>query len=68
MPNLPRIDPRIEHVGLTRVRAMNGAALRSQKNILVIQDGNEPLAVMVPYAEYMRIQGILDRLLEGGGA
>lgn len=66
MPNLPRIDPRIEHVGLTRLRSLSAANLRQQKNVLVIRDGEEPLAVMVPYAEYMRIQGMLDKVLEGG--
>jgi len=56
---LPTIDPRVQHVGLTTLRQLNATRLRDLEKVLVIQDQEEPLAVVVPYALFMKMQAIV---------
>ena len=52
----PFIDESVEHVGVTRLRAFNSHTLREIRGALVIQDGDEPLAVLLPYATFLAMQ------------
>lgn len=59
------IDERVKHVGLTKLRHLNADTLRElDDSLLVLQDGDEPVAVLLSYKLYMRIQ---DRLKLAGG-
>ncbi len=71
MPNLPRIDPSIEHVGVSALRVLSGHTLRDLTKILVIVHNGQPVSVLFPYDRYMKMQAELDRLvreLEGENA
>lgn len=61
--SIPYIDPRVEHVGLSRLRRLNGAALRKVEKTMVIQDQDEPLAVLLSYEQYLLIQDQLQAVL-----
>ena len=65
MPNLPRIDSSIDHIGTSVLRFMGAAELRTLDKVVVIHDTQQkPLAVLFPYSRYMEMQAELDRLLE----
>jgi hypothetical protein len=53
----PFIDPNVAHVGISKLRTLNAETLRNLKQTLVIQDGETPLAVIVPYEVYLAMQG-----------
>jgi len=59
MADIPYIDPAIQHVGTSRLRTMNATYLRLLDHPLVIRDGDTPLAVLVPYAQFMKIQSLI---------
>jgi hypothetical protein len=51
------IDERVKHVGITKLRHFNADTLRElDDELFVIQDGDEPVAVLLSYKLYMRIQ------------
>jgi hypothetical protein len=51
------IDERVKHVGLTMLRKLNACGLRKLgDNLFVLQDADEPLAVLVSYEMFMRMQ------------
>jgi hypothetical protein len=49
-PAIPRIDPNVRH------RQLNAETLRAQRETLVVQDGETPLVVVLPYDVFMEIQ------------
>lgn len=55
----PYIDERVEHVGITRLRALNATSLRDSDKTLVIQDNDRPLAVLLPYDTFLEMQKTL---------
>jgi hypothetical protein len=59
----PYIDERVEHVGITRLRSLNVSSLRENEKTLVIQDNDKPLAVLVPYEQFMAMQKQIKRLM-----
>jgi PHD/YefM family antitoxin component YafN of YafNO toxin-antitoxin module len=61
---LPFIDQNVEHVGTTRLRALNSTRLRNIKKTLVIQENDTPLAVLLNYEQYLIMQNQLVSLLE----
>lgn len=67
MPNLPRIDPNIEHVGVSTLRVLSGPSLRDLTKILVVIHNGQPVSVLFPYAKYMAMQAELDRLMGVAG-
>ncbi len=69
MPNLPRIDPDIEHAGISVLRTISAGEIRGLNKIMVLKYHGEPVAVLFPYERYMAMQAELDRLMEicGGG-
>ena len=57
--SIPYLDPSVQHVGISRLRALNVTQLRELSKTLVIQDNDEPLAVLLKYDQFLAMQ---DRL------
>jgi hypothetical protein len=53
--SIPYLDPNVQHVGISRLRALNVTQLRDLDKTLVIQDNDKPLAVL-KYEHFMAIQ------------
>src|SRR5262245_52085485 len=49
LPEIPYIDPNVEHVGVSKLRSLNADTLREMNKTLVLQDNHEPLAVLLKY-------------------
>ena len=53
---IPYLDPSVQHVGISRLRALNVTQLRELNKTLVIQDNDEPLAVLLKYDQFLAMQ------------
>lgn len=62
--SMPYIDPNVEHVGVSRLRKLNATNLRQATKTLVIQDNDTPLAVLLAYEQFLRMQQKIEQLLE----
>ncbi len=62
IPGIPYIDPNVDHVGMDRWQEMTAPSLKRLKRTLVVRDGDRPLAVVVPFKTFLRIQREIDRL------
>jgi PHD/YefM family antitoxin component YafN of YafNO toxin-antitoxin module len=60
---LPRIDRSVEHVGVSRLRKLNSEDLKSMDKTLVLQENDQPLAVLLTYEKYLVLQDKLDSLM-----
>lgn len=60
---VPYIDERVEHVGVSRLRTLNASNLRDFDKTLVIQDNDKPLAVLLSYEQFLAMQKKLIALL-----
>lgn len=56
MGKWPHVDERVKHVGLTYIRRLNATALNELDSLLVVQNFDRPLAVIVPYEWFLRLQ------------
>lgn len=54
--SIPYLDPNVQHVGISKLRALNVAQLRALNKTLVIQDNDEPLAVLLKYDHFLAMQ------------
>jgi hypothetical protein len=54
--SIPYLDPSVQHVGVSRLRALNIEQLRDLDKTLVIQDNDKPLAVLLKYEYFMAMQ------------
>jgi translation initiation factor IF-3 len=54
--SIPYLDPSVQHVGISKLRALNVTQLRDMDKTLVIQDNDKPLAVLLKYEHFMEIQ------------
>ena len=54
--SIPYVDPTVQHVGISRLRALNVTQLRALDKTLVIQDNDEPLAVLLKYEHFLAMQ------------
>lgn len=61
---IPTIDPQVKHVGVSHLRKLNADTLRSLEGALVICENSEPLAVIVTYEMFLRIQQVTAKSLE----
>ncbi len=52
----PRIDPSVSFVGVSTLRKLNAQRLSELNGLLVLQDDDAPLAVLMSYEMFMRIQ------------
>ena len=50
--SIPYLDPTVQHVGISKLRALNVTQLRGLDKTLVIQDNDKPLAVLLSRALY----------------
>lgn len=57
---IPYIDPRVRHVGVSKLRELNATKLKEMgqgnEQTLVIQDNDTPLAVLLTYERFLVIQ------------
>jgi hypothetical protein len=60
---IPHIDPDVKYWGVSRLRKLNSKTLRELPSAVVIQDNGRPLAVIVSYEMFLRIQS--ERLNDG---
>jgi hypothetical protein len=58
--SIPYLDPSVQHVGISKLRALNVTQLRALDKTLVIQDNDQPLAVLLRYEHFMEIQKRLE--------
>src|SRR5690348_13120395 len=61
---LPYIDPNVQHVGVSKLRELNAATLRTFNKTLVIQDSDKPLAVLLTYDQFLQMQNQLEAVRE----
>ncbi len=54
--SIPYLDPNVQHVGVSKLRALNIEQLRDLDKTLVIQDNDKPLAVLLRYEHFMAMQ------------
>lgn len=53
---IPYLDPSVQHVGVSKLRALNIEQLRDLDKTLVIQDNDKPLAVLLRFEQFMAMQ------------
>jgi translation initiation factor IF-3 len=61
---IPYLDPSVQHVGISRLRALNVTQLRELDKTLVIQDNDKPLAVLLKYEHFLAMQ---EKILKSEG-
>ena len=54
--SIPYLDPSVQHVGISKLRALNVAQLRALDKTLVIQDNDKLLAVLLKYEHFLAMQ------------
>ena len=54
--SIPYLDPSVQYVGISRLRALNVSQLDALDKTLVVQDNDRPLAVLIRYRNFMAIQ------------
>jgi hypothetical protein len=60
----PDIDPRIRHVGVSKLRDLNATKLKEQEDdTLVIQENDTPLSVLFSYQRYQEMRAERNSLL-----
>jgi len=62
--SIPYLDPDVQHVGISRLRALNVTQLRDLDKTLVIQDNDKPLAVLLKYEHFLAMQ---EKILKSEG-
>lgn len=66
MPIIPNsyVNPNVRTVGVSKLRSLNATQLRDIDKTIVIQENDQPLAVLVKYEEFMAMQKQLLAALE----
>jgi len=60
----PNIDPRIRHVGVSKLRDLNATKLKEQEDdTLVIQENDTPLSVLFSYKRYQEMRDEFNALM-----
>ena len=59
---IPYIDPNVEYAGVSRLRKLNSGQLEKLEKTLVLQDKDNPLAVLVRYEQCLMMQEQLRKL------
>ena len=60
----PNIDPRIKHVGVSKLRDLNATKLKEQEDdTLVIQENDTPLSVLFSYKRYQEMRDEFNALM-----
>lgn len=58
------VNPKVATVGVSKLRSLSASKLRSIDKTLVIQENDQPLAVLLKYEEYMAMQERLLSMIE----
>lgn len=58
------VNPNVRTVGISKLRSLNATQLRDIDKTLVIQENDQPLAVLVKYDDYLAMQEQLMAVLE----
>lgn len=54
---IPKIDPDVKYIGSSKLRDLTAAELRALTGAIVVQGAqNTPLAVILPYQTYLKMQ------------
>jgi hypothetical protein len=53
---IPTIDPKVKYRGVSELRKLNAERLADLDGLLVIQNDDEPIAVIVPYETFIEMQ------------
>lgn len=61
--DIPRVDPNVQYVGVSKLRQLNATNLHRLDKTLVIQDDDKPLAVVLSYEQFLEMQNERDRIL-----
>jgi PHD/YefM family antitoxin component YafN of YafNO toxin-antitoxin module len=61
---IPYIDRNVQHVGVSRLRSLNATQLREITKTLVIQENDQPLAVLLKYEEFLIMQDQLVSVID----
>lgn len=63
---LPFIDRRVEHIGVSKLRQIDGKTLKENvdNKAIVIREHDLPLAVLLSYEQYLVMQDQLNSLVE----
>lgn len=61
--NIPRIDPTVKHIGVSKLRGLNASKLRDNAETFVIQENDKPLAVLVSYEKFLIMQEQLESFI-----
>ena len=56
--SIPYLDPNVQHVGISRLRALNVTQLAELDKTLV-QDNDKPLAVLLKYEHFLAMQEMI---------
>ena len=56
--SIPRIDRSVEHVGISRLRKLNSDDLKTMEKTLVLQENDQPLAVLLTYEKFLVLQDL----------
>jgi hypothetical protein len=60
----PNIDPRIKHVGVSKLRDLNATKLKeNEDDTFVIQENDVPLSVLFSYKKYQEMRAEMNSLL-----
>ncbi len=60
--DLPRVDPNVRHVGVSKLRTLNATKLQELDKMLVIQDDDVPVAVVLSYEQFLEMQNERDKI------
>lgn len=60
--DIPKIDPNVRFVGVSKLRQFNAGSLDNLDKTIVIQDDEKPLVVIISYEKYLEIQAEMERL------
>ena len=58
------VNPKVRTLGVSKLRLMNASQLRDIDKTLVIQEGDQPLAVLLKYEDFIAMQQQLLSVLE----
>jgi PHD/YefM family antitoxin component YafN of YafNO toxin-antitoxin module len=64
MATTPYIDRNVNYVGVSRLRSLNATQLREIDKTLVIQENDQPLAVLLKYEEFLIMQDQLISVID----
>jgi len=54
--NIPVIDPNVKTIGISKLRTFNAEKLRDTEKTFLIQENDQPLAVLLTYERFLIMQ------------